>query len=189
MPRSKRDPTRRVGWSRLKSDYRRRLEASGISRSSWENGADLRAARGHVPAPPRGAAPIDIVERVVAGEGEPADLRELGVWNESRRPAWIPAGMTDDVAAALSQLPPPKDWSEVKFYPASGGEPWRMVVERKGNAYPVEIMIPGGGAVGTGAREVLDLLSDPKLSGADMRYWRHWWTARSEDPFEVMGSA
>lgn len=188
MPRSKRDPSRRVGWSRLKAPYRRRLEAKGISRSAWENGVDLRAARGHTPAPPRGAAPKEIVERVVSGEGEPADLRDLGRWNETMRPRWIPAGMTDDVAAALSQLPPPKMWSDVVFYPASGGEPWRMVVNMKGNAYPVEILIPGGGAVGTGAREVLDLLTDPKLSGADMRYWKTWTTSRVEDPFDVMGS-
>ena len=174
MPASKRYPGRRVGYSRLSKSYRARIDRT-VGREAWEAGADLRAARGHVP------------ERVVSGGGTDEDFRELGTWT---RPGWIPKTMREDVAGALSQLPNPSRWSHVSFYAAPDGAPWRMVVEMKGNAYPVEIEIPGGGAVGTGARDVLDLLTDPKLSGADMRYWRSWIGDQegAEDRFDVVGS-
>jgi hypothetical protein len=187
MPASKRYPGRRVGYSRLSKSYRARIDRT-VGREAWEAGADLRVARGHVPKPPTTAAPVEVVERIVGGQGTDEDFREIGLWN---RPGWIPKTMREDVAGALSLLPSPSRWSRVKFYAAPDGEPWRMVVEMKGNAYPVEIEIPGGGAVGTGARDVLELLTDPKLAGADMRYWRSWVSAdelSAEGLFDVVGS-
>ena len=188
MPASKRFPGRRVGYRSLSKSYRERIDRT-VGRKAWEAGADLRKARGHVPEPPKTAAPTDVVERVVSGAGTPTDFRELGLWN---RPGWIPATMRDDVAGALSQLPNPSRWSHVSFYAAPDGAPWRMVVEMKGNAYPVEIEIPGGGALGTGARDVLELLTDPKLFGADMRFWRNWIGDLSgydaADRFDVVGT-
>ena len=187
MPASKRYPGRRVGFSRLSASYRRRIERT-VGRDAWEAGADLRAARGKTPKPPPTAAPTKIVERVVGGGGTPEDFRELGTWT---RPGWIPKTMREDVAAALSQLPPPSRWSHVSFHATADGAPWRMVVEMKGRADPVEIERPGGGAVGTGARDVLELLSDPKLAGGDMRYWRSWVgddSGQYDDLFDVVGS-
>jgi hypothetical protein len=96
--------------------------------------------------------------------------------------------MRDDVAAALSQLPNPSKWSEVTFLAAPDGAPWTMIVTPK-RGYAISIEIPGGGAVGTGARDVLDLLTDPRTAGADMRYWNSWIASRIENEFfEVMGT-
>lgn len=187
MPASKRNPGRRVGFSRLSANYRRRIERT-VGRSAWEAGVDLRAARGKKPAPPVGAAPPEITQRVIEGRGTEADIRELGVWQATGRPRWIPAAMRDDVAAALSQLPNPSKWSEVTFLAAPDGAPWTMIVTPK-RGYAISIEIPGGGAVGTGARDVLDLLTDPRTAGADMRYWNSWIASRIENEFfEVMGT-
>jgi hypothetical protein len=68
--------------------------------------------------------------------------------------------MSVDAAAALSQLPNPKSWESVEFIPRGDGQPWTMVVHRKGNAYDREILIPGGGGPGSGAKEILQLVTD-----------------------------
>lgn len=41
----------RRNWDALSSAYRRRLERGGISRSEYERGASLKAARGHTTTP------------------------------------------------------------------------------------------------------------------------------------------
>ena len=50
---------RRLGWDRLKADYRARLERNGITQSDYEAGHSLKAGRGHARTPehPREANP------------------------------------------------------------------------------------------------------------------------------------
>jgi hypothetical protein len=123
---------RRTGWTRLTKDYRRRLEGRGISRQDWESGADLRAARGHAPRPPRGAADYEITMRYLTDVQSRADAvqRTLREFNTAaRRPGWIPGGLSDDIVAALSQLRgTPSRWAAVRFVPAPNLEPWAMIV-------------------------------------------------------------
>ena len=189
MARSKRDPGRRVGWSKLKKATRDRYLGAGVSREQWESGVDLRTARGHVPKAPSTAAPSEATLAAIQGQATEATDRALIAWQEGTAPSWIPKEMRFDVAAALSQLPNPSRWKEVAFIPRAGGEPWTMIVTPK-NGYPISIEIPGGGAVGSGARDVLDLLTDPKSSGADMRFWKSWSEGNGvlHEWFEVMGS-
>lgn len=44
---------RQRDWSNLSPNYRARLERGGITRQSYEQGANLRAARGHAHTPER----------------------------------------------------------------------------------------------------------------------------------------
>ena len=81
--------------------------------------------------------------------------------------------MSDDVAAAVSQLGNPKNWGHIAFTPRANGESWTMIVTPKRymngdqvltHAYDRTVDIPGGGGAGTvGAREVLDWLSEEGL--------------------------
>lgn len=164
----------RFGWASLKKPYRDRLAGRGITQRMWEDGADLRTARGHTDevrrSAPKRSAPKQLTERLVSGEASARDIREIRQWSRTSRPAWIPAGIRDDVAAALSQLPAPQSWSSVTLYPVGDGQPWVMRVEFKGNRYPIEVLIPGGGEELSGAWQVLDLLSDPPGG----RSWREW---------------
>src|SRR5258707_11270082 len=41
----------RKGWQQLSPNYRQRLERSGISKTKYEPGASLKAARGHKATP------------------------------------------------------------------------------------------------------------------------------------------
>lgn len=174
MPPSKRNPGRRVGWSKLKAGYRKRLEGAGITRAQWEAGADLRRARSHMPEVK--GAPKELTERVLRGEGTQADLRDLQSWARSAlRPSWIPDSMSADTAAALSLIDlAPGQWAAVHFTPAPDGEPWEMRITPKGaplradgtSAYDRVVLIPGGGGAGTpGAREVLDWLWETDIQG------------------------
>ena len=178
----RRRPGRRTGWSKLSKPYRARLERQGITRSYWESGGDLRVARGHKPKRPSTAAPFEATMRMVSGAGTEADQQRLA---QFRGPAWLPESLSYDVRAALSQLRGnPSTWAAVRFVPAPDGEPWGMVVTPKGSprrpdgssAYDQVILIPGGGAPGTGAREVLDLFYHPESSGVDptSARWRGW---------------
>lgn len=187
MATPKRGPKgRRVGWSKLSADYRARLERNGVSRREWEAGVDLRATRGHAPAAPRGAAPREVTEAVVGGRATRDDLVALREWSDKAlAPSWT-RGLDADVAAALSQIPwPPSKWRDVILTPAADGDPWTMrvvpkgrpengvVTDRKGDdhattAYDVVIEIPGGGEAGSGARQVMDLLTfGPGQDGSD----------------------
>lgn len=124
--------TPRKGWTKLSKPYRDRLERRGITRAGWESGADLRAARGHTPTPPRGAADYEITMRYLTSVEDRTPERQaaLKAFNqEGTRPGWIPGGLSDDVVAALSQLRgTPAAWSGVVLVPAPSGEPWAMVV-------------------------------------------------------------
>lgn len=178
MATPKRRPKgKRVGWGKLSSDYRSRLERNGVSRAEWESGVDLRRVRGHTPPPPRGAAPAEVVGSVLGGTATRDDLAALREWaDKATAPSWT-RGLDADVAAALSQIPwPPGKWRDVILTPAADGDPWTMrvvpkgrpengtVTDRKGNdhavtAYDVTIEIPGGGEAGSGAKQVMDLLT------------------------------
>jgi hypothetical protein len=87
-----------------------------------------------------------------------------------------------DVAAALSLLPPPSRWKSVDFQPRGDGQFWTMTVIPKGRAYPVVIDIPGGGGPGSGARQILEIVTLIGKAPAKKR------TAAEELFFEVMGS-
>lgn len=192
MARPKRGPSgRRVGWAKLAPSTRKRYEGAGITKSQWEAGVDLRGARGHAPAPRASAAPSDLTTRVVGGTGSPADIGALQTWARSRlAPSWT-RGLDADVAAALSQIPwPPSQWRDVILTPAADEAPWTMrvvpkgrpqvglVEDRAGKSHPVTaydavIEIPGGGAPGTGARQVLDLLAfGPAGTREDNQRWQ-----------------
>lgn len=173
MAAPKRGPKgRRVGYNKLSASYKARLKGAGITRSEWEAGVDLRAARGRAPSPPAYAAPADMVERLLTGNAGTSDFADVRAFLGP----WWTKGLDSDVAAALSQIPfPPSQWADVIITPAADDAPWTMRVVRKGRpsngvvtdrggndhavtAYDVTIQIPGGGAPGTGARQVLDLL-------------------------------
>lgn len=156
----------RFGWRKLSEPYRSRLERQGISQRDWEDGVDLRAARGKTPEPPRGAAPIELVESVVSGEASVSEM--LSLERRFVRPSWIDETVSADVAAALSLLPNPSRWAAVRFIPRPDGQPWTMIVTPKGarlrddgtSPYDISIPIPGGGGPGSGAREVLEIVDE-----------------------------
>ena len=167
----------RTPFNKLSSSYRNRLvyrEAGGkrlydamsvVERREVRKAAaathrsgDLIRARGHQPSRPAGAVPESVITPIVLGEGTPKDLRTLA--SKFTRPAWVPRWAAVDVAAALSQLPNPNRWKSVAFTPRGEGEPWTMTVELKGNAYDRVILIPGGGGPGSGAKEVLRIVSE-----------------------------
>ena len=148
----------RKSWGELTEAYRHRLERAGVTAESHAT-ANLTEERGHPTPPPPGAAPAVLVERLLdSAERTPQDF-ERAV-SEFTRPSWIPQSAPIDVAAALSRLPNPKRWDHVTFDPKADGEPWTMTVYLKGNAYPRTIPIPGGGGPGTGAKDVLQIVTD-----------------------------
>lgn len=153
----------RYGWRKLSQPYRARLERQGISQRSWEDGADLRKARGKAPKPQPGAAPVELAQELATAPSEAA----LSAAERFTRPPWIPEWISNEVAAILSQLPDPSKWEGVTFEPQPDGAPWRMTVELK-RGYPITIDIPGGGGPGSGAKEVLDLVADIQ-SGRDTK--------------------
>jgi hypothetical protein len=148
-------------WSSLSPTYRQRLERAGVTRQAWLSGADLRSARGREPSPPPGAAPRDVTERVIAGEGSRGDIERLRDWSQGSEYS----SMSPDTAAALSQIPfPVEQWSDVALTPRADGEAWTMTVTPRGNGYPVTVDIPGGGGAETsGAWEILELLADEEI--------------------------
>lgn len=177
---------KRTGWSKLSKGYRARLERGGITRQSWSQGADLRAARGKAPKAPVTAAPRELTEKAVRGEATYQAVRDdLGVWRNAG-PGWLPSRswMGNDAAAALSQLhKPPSQWEHVRFGANASG-PWTMTVEYK-RGHPQTIEIPGG----SGAQEIMKMLSSPDSVGVDEEYMYEWedWIEDDRD-FDVEGS-
>ena len=167
----------RFGYRNLSKSYRTRLERQGITQRQWEDGADLRKARGKAPKPRKGAPSPQVVSKVL----QAPTMKDLQALESTFvRPAWIPRDMSLDVAAALSQLPDPTRWKSVTFTPRPDGEPWTMTVQPKGRAYPITIDIPGGGGPGSGAREVIDFVETVNTKRSKQRQ-----TGRSvEDVFE-----
>ncbi len=193
----------RPAFNKLSTSYRNRLvfrEAGGKRRydamtvverrevrkaaAATHRSGNLIRARGHQPSRPAGAVEERVIEPILRGEGSPTDLKTLA--KKFTRPAWVPTWAAVDVAAALSQLPNPNRWTGVEFVPRGEGEPWTMIVHLKGNAYDREILIPGGGGPGSGAKEVLRIVSELEEgdSGDERRRRR-----RAEAVFfDVLGS-
>lgn len=171
----------RKAWKDLSPAYRARLERAGIT-ARTHGVANLTEARGHPSKPPAGAAPRELVERLVRGEALPEEFKKIRT--EFTRPVWVPKSAPIDVQAALSRLPNPKRWESVEFVPRDDGEPWTMIVKLKGNAYDREILIPGGGGPGTGARSVLEIVTDIETKNRQERTNR----TQALFGFDVMGS-
>ena len=75
-----------------------------------------------------GAAPREATGRLVEGSATQADVAAIDAWH---RPAWLPQSqfdMSDDVAAAVSQLGNPRGWGHIAFTPSAEGRPWTMTV-------------------------------------------------------------
>jgi len=180
----------RFGWEDKSEAYRRRLERNGISRSDWEQGADLRAARGHKPEPKVSRTREKALERIINRNSTDLDRDYKTLQRGFRWPRWVPKELPDngavtyDVAVALSQLPPPSRWKSVDFVPRPDGQAWTMTVVPKGRAYPVVIDIPGGGGAGTGARQILEIMTLLEKGPVKKQP-----TAADAVFFEVMGSA
>ena len=145
-------------WNSLTPAYRKRLERSGLTKSKYESGADLRAARGHAP---RGSQNLDrdqlaLLNRAIRAEATPQEINRLE--KILLRPSWLPNSVKvrPEVLGALNKLPNPKNWKHVYITPAEKG-PWTMTVFTKRGIYPNTIEIPGGGgAEGEAPREVID---------------------------------
>jgi hypothetical protein len=173
----------RKAWKDLSPAYRARLERHGVT-ARTHGVANLTEARGHPSRPPAGAAPKELVERLVRGEAEPQDFKKIKT--QFTRPAWVPKSAPIDVQAALSRLPDPKRWESVEFVPRDDGQPWTMIVKMKGNAYDKEILIPGGGGPGTGARAVLEIVTELGRNSEEAERRRR---RKTESLFfDVMGS-
>ncbi len=189
---------RRKGWGKRSASYRARLIGAGRSgklsgspmppgetRAYWERGGDLRAGRSHAPSYAT-AAPADATARVLAGEGTDADRRHLSTWR-SLAPGWVPRSrtfMADDVAAALSSLPPPDRWAHFDLYWQNDGS-WRMVVQMKNpRAYDREIVLPDY----TAAKNVMDMASlvAPNMKIPDPGVWDQY--VEEGRDFDVYGS-
>lgn len=170
----------RKNWETLSAPYRQRLERAGITQRGYEQGIDLRAARGHRP-PPLVGSPEDLklYNAVISGQGTEDDFKVLRT--TFTRPSWLPASTPVDVAAAFSQLPPPSNWKSVQVFPRSDGQPWEVTVERK-RGYAVTVEIPGGGYEGSGAKEFLNVLAD--IRDGRIKTGR----IKSIFDYEVMGS-
>ena len=147
-------------WNSLTPAYKKRLERSGLNKSKYESGADLRAARGHAP---RGSQILDkeqkaLLDRAIRAEATPQEINRLE--KILLRPSWLPNSVKvrPEVLGALSKLPNPKNWKHVYIVPAESG-PWTMTVYTKRGLYPNTIEIPGGGgAQGEAPREVIDAI-------------------------------
>ena len=173
----------RKAWKDLSPAYRARLERKGIT-ARTHGVANLTEARGHPSRPPAGAAPKELVEKLVRGEALPEDFKKART--AFTRPSWVPKSAPIDVQAALSRLPNPKRWENVDFIPRDDGEPWTMIVKLKGNAYDREVLIPGGGGPGTGARAVLEIVTELGRDSAEAERRRQ---RRTEALFfDVLGS-
>ena len=147
-------------WNSLTPAYKKRLERSGLNKSKYESGADLRAARGHAP---RGSQILDkeqkaLLDRAIRAEATPQEINRLE--KILLRPSWLPNSVKvrPEVLGALSKLPNPKNWKHVYIVPAESG-PWTMTVYTKRGLYPNTIEIPGGGgAKGEAPREVIEAM-------------------------------
>jgi hypothetical protein len=172
VARSRRADSGRT-WSSLSPGYRARLKSAlgEGAREKWLAGADLRSARSHKPAPPVGAAPRAVTERVVAGEGSMGDLQVLRDWQAANPRGYYYSDMDYELAAVLSQIrTPPEDWAHVHIVPRPNSEPWTVTVTPKGGGYTETVDIPGGGAEGSPAREFVDYLDDLQGEEEDFEY-------------------
>lgn len=156
-------------FEHLSPAYRQRLSSHGITPANYKT-LDKNVARGHRSTRAVGAIDEPTLRRVLAGQGTLAEVTGKDLLSRFTWPAWVPAVVSNQqdgftypvdpvVAAALSRLPDPRTWKSVAFRPAGEDEPWTMVVEIKGRKKNRETIIPGGGGAGTGAKQVLDIIT------------------------------
>lgn len=174
----------RKPWKDLSPDYKKRLQRNGITARN-HGVANLIVARGHQPYRPTGSIDPAFIDTFLR---EPPPLEQLRTLGEKfTRPSWIPDYVAVDAAAALSQLPSPDKWESVELTPRDDGQAWTMIVHLKHGAYDREILIPGGGGPGTGARDVLQLLTDLQIGNTPKQRKRRS-DAAAALFFEVLGS-
>lgn len=155
----------RFGYKKLSPAYQKRLARQGITQRQWEDGADLRKARGHADDGLKkiSASQRKAIDQAVRAQSTPEELAKLE--RSLIRPKWIPKDVRTEVAAALGQLPDPKTWRHAYLTPREDGQPWTLTVYRKRAKYPIVIEIPGGGgAEGEAPREVIDTLKSTKIN-------------------------
>ena len=156
-------------YAHLTPAYRKRLASHGITPANYRQ-LDQNVARGHRSTKTPGAIDEGVLRRVLGGGGTVAEVTGGDLLARFTWPSWIPATVSNQqdgftypvdpvVAAALSRLPDPRTWKSVAFEPAGDDEPWVMIVEIKGRKKKRTTIIPGGGGAGTGAKQVLDILT------------------------------
>jgi hypothetical protein len=156
-------------WKDLSPAYKKRLRSYGIT-AKTHNKTDKNVARGHRSTRTVGAIDEATLRRVVSGQGTISEVTGAGLLSRFTWPSWVPHTVSNQqdghtyvvepvVAAALSRLPDPRMWTSVAFEPAGDDEPWTMVVGVKRRKKPRTTVIPGGGGAGSGAKQVLDILS------------------------------
>ena len=159
----------RKAWKDLSPDYKARLKRQGITAKTHRR-TDLNQARGHRSTKAVGSIDESVLRRVLSGEGTLGEVTGTDLLARFTWPAWVPHVVDNQqdgfayqvdpvVAAALSRLPDPRTWKSVEFHPQGEDEPWLMVVEIKGRKKAREVPIPGGGGAGTGAKQILDILT------------------------------
>jgi len=186
----------RKSWRQLSPAYRARLERRGITAATHASASKVEA-RGYHPS--RGAVNRKLYNRIINNEGTVAERRTLEtqfVW-----PDWVPRTVSrqrgsrgrryqfktqPDVAAAFSLLPNPKSWKDAEFIPRGDGQPWTMIVHLK-NGNTKTIDIPGGGGPGSGAKEVLEIVTELQEKKVNMPKYKRA-TSGEEVFFEVMGT-
>jgi hypothetical protein len=188
----------RKSWSQLTPAYRARLERKGITAATHASASKVQARGYH---PRKGAVNRRLYNRIVNNEGTVAERRTLAeqfIW-----PDWVPRTLTrqrgsrgrryqfktsPDVAAGLSLLPNPKYWRDVEFVPRPNGEPWTMIVHLK-NGNRREILIPGGGGPGSGAKETLEIVTQLREERVNIpKRERRRYQYEDVDFFAVVGS-
>ena len=186
----------RKSWRQLTPAYQARLELHGITAATHASASKVEARGYH---PKKGAINRKLYNRIVSNEGTVAERRTLEtqfVW-----PDWVPRTVTRqrgsrgrryqfktqaDVAAAFSLLPNPRSWKDVDFIPRGEGQPWTMIVHLK-NGNERTILIPGGGGPGSGAKEVLEIVTELQEKKVNVpKYQRA--TSGEEVFFDVLGS-
>jgi hypothetical protein len=156
-------------WKDLSPAYKKRLQRQGITAKTHRR-SELNQARGHRSTQAVGAINEGTLRRIIAGEGTVSEVTGTDLLSRFTWPAWVPHTVSNQqdgftyavdpvVAAALSRLPDPRTWTSVEFQPAGDDEPWTMVVGVKRRKKPRTTTIPGGGGAGTGAKQVLDILT------------------------------
>ena len=182
-------------YAHLTPAYRKRLSSHGITPENY-TAVDKNRARGHRSTKAVGAIDEETLRRVLSGQGTVEEVTGAGLLARFTWPAWVPATVDNQqdgfsyavdpvVAAALSRLPDPRTWKSVEFHPQGEDEPWEMCVEIKRRKKKRCVLIPGGGGAGTGAKQVLDILTslevDENLRRQKRRVEDLFFTVRETD--------
>ena len=146
--------TRRRQWSQLSAAQQRRYLAAGASgrlasgrsldrrqvRDYYNRGASLKSARGHVTRerPVRVPAPREPLARLIAGEADTKNLRELERWQRNQAPGYLrnPERFGPDTAAALTRIPlNPNHWARVQMFTRKNGTVDVYITSTRGREY------------------------------------------------------